>query len=38
MAAGTTIILSLTFQPGAAAGGVPPTWYTTRVFDGTPSQ
>jgi hypothetical protein len=38
MSAGQTVTLTLTFQPGAAAGGVPPTWYTTRVFDGAPSQ
>jgi hypothetical protein len=38
MNAGQTLTMTLTFQPGAASGGMPPTWYKTRVFDGTPSQ
>jgi len=38
MISGQSVNLTLTFQPGPASGGVPPTWYTTRVFSGTPSQ
>src|SRR5205823_4545514 len=34
---GQEVDLSLQFQPGASQGGVPPTWYTTRIFSGTPA-
>ena len=35
---GQVVTLSIQFLPGAAQGGVPPTWYTTRIFSGTPTQ
>jgi hypothetical protein len=38
MTPGQVVTLSLQFQPGAAQGGLPPTWYTTRIFSGTPTQ
>ena len=38
LASGQLVNLSLTFTPGRAARGVPPTWTTTRVFSGTPIQ
>ena len=38
MASGQVVNLSLSFTPGHSANGVPPTWSTTRVFSGNPSQ
>jgi hypothetical protein len=38
LSSGQLVNLTLTFQPGAAAKGAPPTWTTLRVFSGTPSQ
>jgi hypothetical protein len=38
LSAGQLVNLTLTFQPGIAAKGAPPTWTTTRVFSNTPSQ
>ena len=38
LSSGQAVNLTLTFQPGAAAKGNPPSWTTTRVFSGTPSQ
>jgi len=38
LSAGQLVSLNLTFQPGLAGKGAPPTWTTTRVFSGTPSQ
>ena len=38
MTPGQVVTLSLSFTPGVSANGIQPTWTTTRVFNGAPSQ